>query len=177
MYQNPVEDTTHIANVNKPSDKVVARGNDYLGLKSIWKYYCQFVPFISKSMNHHNLDRHVFDTSFADGYSYVVDTDVTDILAYAMNMRFKISTSFNRNNKSSFISREDRLKHPSEKHKEILAKGRAERSWEARGILRLQAPARHVNINDTQEAFNFYGIIEYTSSIHISKDTNGVGDE
>jgi hypothetical protein len=65
-----------------------------------------------------------------DGYTYGVDTDVTDILAHATNMDFKGSASSNRNDKSPFIPREDWLKLMPETPKYILAncQANAERS-------------------------------------------------
>jgi hypothetical protein len=58
-------------------------------------------------------DDNFFDAQ--DGYTYVLDTDVTDILAHATDMRFKGSASSNRNDKSLFIPREDWLKLTPEK--------------------------------------------------------------
>jgi hypothetical protein len=42
-----------------------------------------------------------------DGYTYGVDTDMTDFLVHATDMRFKVSVSSNRNDKSPFIPREE----------------------------------------------------------------------
>jgi hypothetical protein len=61
-----------------------------------------------------------------DGYTYGVDTDVTDILACTITMQFKGMPLDNHNDKSLFIPREEGSKLSPEKGEEIVAPRRNE---------------------------------------------------
>jgi hypothetical protein len=187
MLQNTVGDIADLANVKQLSDQVVASGGANLGFKEYLEFLLSACSSYDKThATPRSGQRNVYTTNVEhddnffdaqDAYTYGVDTDVTDILAHATDMRFKGSASSNRNDKSPFVPREDWLKLTPEKREDILAKRRAERSSQAGGSLRPNIPARRVNIHDTQEVVNLDDIIEYTANTHVSMESSGDGEE
>jgi hypothetical protein len=143
MLHSPVGDIADLANVKQLSDQVVAGGGANLGFEEYLELLLSACSTFDKthattrsgqqnvyttSVEH---DENFFDAQ--DGYTYGVDTGVTDILDQATDMHFKGSASSNCNDKAPFIPREDWLKLTPEMREEIPAKRRTDCSSQAGG--------------------------------------------
>jgi hypothetical protein len=97
-----------------------------------------------------------------DGYTYVLGTDVIDILSHPYT-QFQGKPSINCNDKMIFIPRDDWSKLSTENQEEIIFSCCTKRNARVRGNQRPKTPVQRVNVHDTQELANVNDIIENTS--------------
>ena len=109
MLQNTVGDVADLANVKQLSDQVVARGGAVLGYEAYMELLLSACSTYDRThATPRSGQRNVYHTTIeqddefcADqgGYAFGVDTEVTDILAYATDMHFQGAATI-RNDKS-----------------------------------------------------------------------------
>lgn len=187
MLQNNVSDVASLSNVKQLCDQVVARGGSHLGFK---EYLYLLLLAYSAYKKIHTTPRsghpNVYAANFTqdddfyyahDGYTYGVDTDVTDILAHTTTIQFKGKPSGNGNYKSLFIPRKQLLKLSPENRKEIISTRRNERNVRFIENPRPNLPEPRVNVHNTQEIVNVKDFIEYKANAYLDTDPSGNGEE
>jgi hypothetical protein len=187
MLQNTVGDVADLSNVKQLSDQFVARGGTHLGFDEYLKLLLSACYTYDKT---HATPRsgqwNAYAATFTqdddfyharDGYTYGVDTDVTNILAHTTTMQFEVKPSGSRNDKWIFIPREEWLKLSPEKREEIIDTRHNERNAHLVGNQRLNSPVQGAKVRDTQEEVNVDDIIEYTEKAHLATATGGNGEE
>ena len=124
MLQNTIGDVADLASVKQQSDQVVARGGAALGFEEYLELLLSACSTYDKMhATPRSGQRNVYAASIEqdddfydaqDGLIFGVDTDVTDIIACATDMRLQGNPS-NRNKESPFIPRDEWLKLSPEK--------------------------------------------------------------
>jgi hypothetical protein len=118
-------------NVKQLSDQVVTRVGTHLGFKEYLELLLSTCSIYDKT---HKTPpsglRNVYAANVTqvddfydarDGYTYGVDTAVTNILAHTITMQFKWNPLVNRNDNLIFIPREEWLKLSLQKREKIIA--------------------------------------------------------
>jgi hypothetical protein len=191
MLQNAVGDVEALAQVKLMNDHDIARGHPPLTyeryvqvlLSACSTYDSQRSSSDRKKrvVYQSELDREPDPYDDNDYYDYGVDTDVTDIMAYATDTTRFGSKSVSSNQSSSRITYSERIKLPEEERNKIFAKRKQERLDKTRNRQASNPVTRRANTHNIDTYIDIDNIIdnammnqgyETISDNEIKADTN-----
>jgi Reverse transcriptase (RNA-dependent DNA polymerase) len=182
MLQNAVGDVTELAYVKQIGDQDIARGNPPLSYESYLELLLSACSTYDKkltlpgkhkravyaaAMSSDDADYRFDDTGYGEYEAFHVDTDITDIMAYATNTN---RLGNNRNNTGkpnvNFIPREEWNKLTQEQKDRLIAKRRQERMKQDGGNWKTFQPQHQANVHTVDDLVDLDTFIDYAVMNH-----------